>query len=165
MKLGLLAAIALMLTLFTQVGGVIFLVLMGFLVPLWRLLSKYHRGLAWLVTGPLFVTGYVWISMSAVPPLAAQFGREALPCWDSNDRGFGPARPWLCLASRNYADREVVGFPFAPDLCPELGGDSPGVLFGEERHAQSFRIRLLSTASCRFGSGPRRSAGSSSRST
>ena len=99
----------------TQVGGVIFLTLVGLFAPLWRPLSKFHRGLAWLVVGPSFIAGYVWISLTVVPLLAAQFGREALPCWGSSEAGFGPAKSWFCLANRNYARAEVV------DLLRDLG--------------------------------------------
>ena len=81
-----------LLTLFTQVGGVIWIVT--------QLLSKF---LKWKKSYT-FITFYLVCNLLIIPPLAKQFGREQLPIFNANLK---PRNAFYPLLFRNYVTPEL----------------------------------------------------------
>lgn len=105
----------LLLTLFTQIGGIIWLLVVGlsrWLRPRWPL-----RGLHWL----LFAGLYLLATVVVIPLLARQSGRVPLPVW--SNAHLKPHNIWFALLNRHYvrpglrqalgevAERMQVRFP------------------------------------------------------
>jgi hypothetical protein len=90
-----------LLTLFTQVGGVIFL--LSFFVG--SVLKKHIRQvlLKRFVVSMLFVLLYALSTLFIVPRLAVRFGREPLP-WRGSIR---PETIWTCVLNRHYVRPEL----------------------------------------------------------
>lgn len=93
---------ALILTLLTQIGGIV-LVLAYLLARFlrrkgWRLPA---RSIAALVAGVLI---YASTTVALVPPLAALGGREPLPCSGNAAGTLRAAHPAYCILNRNYVD-------------------------------------------------------------
>jgi hypothetical protein len=93
----------LILTVVTQVGGLVLWLSLPLLGLAYR---RVRRSVPWL--GPpaatvVFATIYCAVTFLLVPPVAAQFGRDVLPCRESPERSY-QALNWLfCLTNRNYA--------------------------------------------------------------
>jgi hypothetical protein len=91
------------LTIVTQIGGLV----LWLALPLLRLVYRRgRRAIPWL--GPpaavaVFATVYCGVTFLLVPPIAGQFGREALPCRGSSVRPYQALNPLSCLTNRNYA--------------------------------------------------------------
>src|ERR1700741_3304730 len=87
------------LTLITQVGGLIFLLtwLIGLAFP-----DAFKGGGRTLAGVVLFGALYAAISQFVVPPLAALGGRVPLPCRADADRPFAAASSLYCALNRHY---------------------------------------------------------------
>ncbi len=90
------------LTLLTQVGGIIFLVAYGAGKLFFRLvwITRIVQRTTILV---LFVILYTAATIALVPALAATFGRPALPCSNIQQRPVQALKPIFCILNRNYA--------------------------------------------------------------
>ncbi|PVM82022.1 hypothetical protein [Caulobacter endophyticus] len=89
---------AVILTILTQVGGLVLL------ATAW--IAKLRRWPAWLaILG--FVAVYSLTVGVVVPPLAKLGGRERLPCFVGKATTYGAVSPLLCVLSRNYARPEA----------------------------------------------------------
>ena len=88
--------IVLLLTLLTQVGGLVYLLALLVSVPLRRYL--HSAILEYLLFPVLFIFFYLITVAWVVPPLAKHFGREPLP-WRGDVR---PLTIWTCLLNRHY---------------------------------------------------------------
>src|SRR5262245_60194935 len=87
----LIVAMFLILTLLTQIGGVILLIVVliaRFAFP--RQLSGWLRACA---GGVLFIALYATISIFVIPPLANRAGRVPLPCRAGPNQPFAAANP------------------------------------------------------------------------
>jgi hypothetical protein len=85
---------AVVLTVLTQVGGIVLLAV--------ALLAKARRwsfGVATLV----FLLAYGATTALIVPPAAKALGRERLPCLADHDQPYGAISPVLCALNRTYA--------------------------------------------------------------
>jgi hypothetical protein len=118
----LLVVVFLVLTLLTQVGGVIFILA----VLAARLAFPKALG-GWRRTGLvviLFASLYAAVSIFAIPPLAAFGGRVPLPCRAEPGRPFAAANAIFCAFNRNYADARFV--PLLTDLSRSIDRAFPG---------------------------------------
>lgn len=98
----LLILLVLFLTILTQVGGL--LLWLG--LPALDFLVRTMRGpRVWrlLAAAGLFIPAYLVVSIGIVPPLAAQFGRVALPCGNRGESAYGAFTAATCLLNRHYA--------------------------------------------------------------
>src|SRR6186713_2339510 len=86
----------LLLTVLTQVGGIILLLtwLLSFIV------SRYFQSdiVKRLIPSTLFILLYLLTTGVVIPPVAKHFGREPLP-WRGN---LQPRTIWTCLLNRHY---------------------------------------------------------------
>jgi hypothetical protein len=96
----------LILTLLTQIGGVVLLLVWAisrFVLP--AALHGWRRfGLNFL----LFLGLYAATSVFIVPPLAARGGRVPLPCFADSDRPLAAGHPLYCAVNRHYVDARLV---------------------------------------------------------
>jgi len=102
----LLIVAVLLLTLLTQVGGV----LLWLWLPVADLLVRTVPGpRLWrrFIAAGLFVPVYLLVVLVVVPPLAAPFGRVPLPCGSPSDAAYGPLTIATCLLNRHYATPEA----------------------------------------------------------
>ena len=91
-----------LLTLLTQIGGVV--------LWLWLAVSDVLRRAApdrligrRLAAVALFVPFYLGVSLLLVPPVAGAFGRVPLACWSDRESAYGPLTRAICLTNRHYA--------------------------------------------------------------
>src|SRR5262245_4298798 len=119
----LLAAVVL-LTLLTQIGGLILIAvwLIGrrMFPATWR---GWRRGVAMTV---LFLVIYQAVSALLVPPLAALAGRVPLPCAAAADRPFAAANRLYCWFNRHYVDARVLALLM--ELSREVDRAYPGTV-------------------------------------
>lgn len=104
---GLLLLAVLVLTAITQFGGLF----LWFCLPLLDLVFRKiagSRGYRLLSSTCLFVLLYIGVSVAAIPPLAASFGRVPLPCGLGDRELLGPLTVWTCLLNRHYAARNAA---------------------------------------------------------
>ncbi|MDH3228387.1 MAG: hypothetical protein OEN55_01220 [Alphaproteobacteria bacterium] len=97
-----LCLLVLILTILTQVGGL--LLWLG--LPVLDLLGRTMPGsriLRLLAAAGVFVPAYLAVSIVMIPPLAAQFGRVPLPCGPRNETAYGALTVVTCLLNRHYA--------------------------------------------------------------
>jgi hypothetical protein len=99
---GLLVILVLLLTIATQIGGVV----LWFCVPvfIWvgrRLDGRKSLSRAGACIG-IYLFAYLGASLAAVP-LAGAFGRAPLPCGLTGEAVYGPRTIWTCLLNRHYA--------------------------------------------------------------
>jgi hypothetical protein len=116
--------IVLVLTLVTQVGGLLLVlawVIARFAFP--ALLQGWRRSASIAV---LFLALYAAASILVVPPLAALAGRVPLPCHAEADRPFTAAHPLYCALNRHYVDRRVASL--LTDLSRAVDRAYPGTL-------------------------------------
>lgn len=101
----------LLLTVLTQVGGVIFLLSLITCQLIWK-----KKGSARIRSWPLFGVfsgGYLFVSMVLIPPIASAISdREPLPAFSD---AIGPRTMWTALLNRQYVDSEMK------DLMIDLG--------------------------------------------
>jgi hypothetical protein len=98
--------ILLLLTLTTQIGGLVFVVcwvVNRFAFPV--ALQGWHRAIANVA---FFVILYAAATAFLVPPWAALGGREPLPCHAESDRPFAAGHPLYCLLNRHYVEPRLV---------------------------------------------------------
>lgn len=86
------------LTLTTQIGGIILVVLLPVLKPI-KASTRYLKVLKQFL---LLSTSYLLIVLFAVPPLAKLNHRAPLPCWGTETQLIKPANLGYCLLLRNY---------------------------------------------------------------
>jgi hypothetical protein len=120
-----LAAVVLfiLLTLLTQVGGLVFLLtwLIGLAYP------QAFKGGGRAVAGvALFAVLYAGISQFVVPPLAALGGRVPLPCRADADRPFAAASPIYCAFNRHYVTSDMVAL--LTQLSRDVSRAYPGTI-------------------------------------
>jgi hypothetical protein len=116
--------LALVLTLVTQVGGLLLVfawAIARFVFP--AALHGWHRSAS---VAALFLGLYAGLSIFVIPPLAAFGGRVPLPCHAEADRPFAAAHPLYCALNRHYVDRRVV--PLLTDLSRAVDRAYPGTL-------------------------------------
>ncbi len=93
----------LLLTLVTQVGGLMLWLLLPLLerlhALLWQSVGRY-AGVGIFAVGRAL---YTFLTVTVVPPLAALFGREALPCQATSERPYGAVSSFYCFTGRRYA--------------------------------------------------------------
>jgi hypothetical protein len=113
LRLLLLVAAVLLLTILTEVGGIVLLVAIGF-----------GRHLRWrrLATTGLFLVAYAATSLVIVPPLAAMAGRVPLPCTGEPLR----ALPILCALNRHYVEPKLL--TLANSLAADTAATYPGTI-------------------------------------
>jgi hypothetical protein len=118
------ALVLVILTLLTQVGGLIFLLawaIVRFACP--GSLQGWRRSAS---IGALFLALYVGVSLFVVPAWAALAGRVPLPCHAGADRPFAAAHPLYCVLNRHYVDRRLV--TLLTELSREVDRAHPGTL-------------------------------------
>jgi hypothetical protein len=93
-------------TLLTQVGGVVFIV--SWLVSRLVLSRRLHGWHLVLSNTVLFVGLYAVTSIVAIPPLAALGGRVPLPCFEEKGRPFAAGHWVYCVLNRHYVDERVL---------------------------------------------------------
>jgi hypothetical protein len=104
-----------LLTLLTQIGGLVMLVVWGLSrLVLPRVMGTSRRA---LMNALLFVVLYAAVSVLVVPPLAALGGRVPLPCRAQADRAFAAGSALLCALNRHYVVPDLVV------LLNELSGE------------------------------------------
>jgi hypothetical protein len=118
----LLVATFVVLTLLTQIGGVVFIiVLLIDRVTFPTALRGWRRAGAAVA---LFAGLYAAISSFVLPPLAAWAGRVALPCRPGPGRPFGAANPVYCAFNRHYVDARLVAL--LAELARSVDSAFPG---------------------------------------
>ncbi|MBS1593052.1 MAG: hypothetical protein JST90_01925 [Bacteroidetes bacterium] len=95
--------IFLLLTLLTQVGGVIYLLCW----PLFYLIEKKaaKKSASFLLKPLSFLVVYILLSATVIPMLAGVFGRAALPVFGGH--GIRPNNIMTCLLNRHYVRRSL----------------------------------------------------------
>jgi hypothetical protein len=110
------------LTVLTQVGGVIFILtwlVCRLVLP--RGWSSWRRGAANVL---LFACLYEAASALLIPPLAAIGGRVPLPCRATAERPFAAGSAITCLLNRHYVDARLVAL--LTNLSREIDRAYPG---------------------------------------
>lgn len=116
------------LTLVTQIGGAVLWACWPVLSLVAGRLKDRSRTLAAIAVTTTFLGVYSAISLLAVPPLAAAFGREPLPCLSSDERPLRAVSPLYCLTNRNYARPQVHRLLRA--LSVAMVQEAPGTVTG-----------------------------------
>ncbi|OYU94634.1 MAG: hypothetical protein CFE21_15260 [Bacteroidetes bacterium B1(2017)] len=112
--------IFIVLTVFTQIGGLVYL-LCTFLYRFINTLSNQkltQLGLKFT----LFVSLYLFFTFLIVPPIAKHFGRVPLPISEQN--GLRPLTKLTCLLNRNYVRTELRELAFS--VATQMGQKYPG---------------------------------------
>src|SRR3954470_16282587 len=116
------AVVVVILTLLTQIGGLVMLLVWG----VSRLALPRTMG-AWRcapINALLFVVVYAAVSVLVVPPLAALGGRVPLPCRVQPDRAFAAGSVLLCALNRHYVVPDLV--VLLSELSSEIDRAFPG---------------------------------------
>ena len=97
-RLSLIIVIAVLLTIITQIGGVVFLLS----VWAYKLTVKYLQKRSWRLYIAIgsFVIFYLFLTLIIVPPVARKFGRVPLPLLGADH--VQPVTIWTGLLNRNY---------------------------------------------------------------
>ena len=96
----------LLLTILTQVGGLIYLIykpLSGFIGQRYR--KGVQRFTMKIIAFSLLFCGF---SFLIIPPIAKQFGRVALPIYATKDVPIKPATILTCIANRHYVKPQLL---------------------------------------------------------
>lgn len=93
-----------LLTVLTQVGGIILLLCIPIFVRINKNQSKRIK--RWLLKSLSFVLIYVSLSFALVPTLARYTGRTLLPIWGNSQ--IKPLTIWTYLLNRHYVDPELL---------------------------------------------------------
>jgi len=116
------AVVVVLLTLLTQIGGLVMLVVWGVSrLALPRAMGAWRRA---AISAVLFVIAYAAISVLVVPPLAALGGRVPLPCRAQPDRAFAAGSVLLCVLNRHYVVPDLV--VLLSELSNEIDRVFPG---------------------------------------
>ncbi len=99
-------ALFLLLTILTQVGGIIYLLYQ----PISSFIEQKYRKsiLRLLVKLIAFSLLFCSFSFLIIPPIAKQFGRVALPIYATKDIPIKPATILTCIANRHYVKAELL---------------------------------------------------------
>lgn len=100
-------AVAVLLTLLTQIGGAVLWVTLPLLEFLGRVTRRFGRGAAWIAPGVGFLAVYALAALVVVPPLAAPYSRQPLRCFGSADQPYAASSMLFCAANRHYASPAV----------------------------------------------------------
>lgn len=103
MKLMFYTLLILLLTILTQVGGVLLLIMLPFLHMI-RLASKWQQV---LLRGGIFLLIYTSAVFLLIPPLASLNNRVPLPCFTDEKTPLAAANIGYCLLLRNYVTPQV----------------------------------------------------------
>ncbi len=113
-----------LLTAFTQLGGLVFLGSLGLAWLLRRAgLRKPFSVLAGIAS---FLAALPLAHLFLAPALAALSDRVTLPCKATVERPYASLSPLYCALGRNYARPEVATMPEA--MARDLGRDHPGLI-------------------------------------
>lgn len=122
------AAIFAILTMITQIGGIAYAVAS----VVWTAPRRRHvpRTLRPILVPASAIALYAVMTAFVVPPLAAHWGRERLPCTQAET--MVPATRLTCLLNRGYVSAETLGLlsDLAHDLSRRFPGSRLGVLEG-----------------------------------
>jgi hypothetical protein len=114
--------VVVLLTLLTQIGGLVMLVVWGgSRLALQRKMGAWRRA---PINALLFVGVYAATSVLVVPPLAALGGRVPLPCRAQPDRAFAAGSVLLCALNRHYVVPDLV--VLLSELSSEIDRAFPG---------------------------------------
>ncbi len=92
-----------LLTLVTQVGGIILWLSLPGLSAVYGRLRPRGRVLAGSAVIASFLALYLAVSLALVPAMAGHFGRRPLPCLATAELPLQAHSPLFCLANRHYA--------------------------------------------------------------
>jgi len=110
------------LTLLTQIGGVIFIIALLACLALPKSLHGWQRAGVGVI---VLLVLYGATSVFMVPPMAAALaGRVALPCAAQPGRPFAAASWIYCVFNRNYVDARLV--PLLTELSRSVDAAFPG---------------------------------------
>jgi hypothetical protein len=116
------AVVVVLLTLLTQIGGLVMLVVWSVSrLALPRAMGAWRRA---AINAVLFVVAYAAISVLVVPPLAALGGRVPLPCRTQPDRAFAAGSVLLCALNRHYVVPDLI--VLLSELSNEIDRAFPG---------------------------------------
>lgn len=111
----------LLLTVFTQVGGIIYLFShIVYRLFKWNKLEGYKEGLRRLAFHVVF---YLLLVIFIVPPIASIFGRVPLPYF--SEQHLGPRTIWTTLLNRHYVRPELRELVLTTSA--EIGEKYPGI--------------------------------------
>jgi hypothetical protein len=105
------------LTILTQVGGIVLLVVAG--------VGKVRRW-SFGAAAVVFLLAYAATTILIVPPAAKALGRERLPCFARHDRPYGAINPLFCALNRTYAAPRVEAVVSA--LADRMALEFPGTV-------------------------------------
>jgi hypothetical protein len=93
------------LTIVTQVGGIILILC----IPLFSYINRRvpYKSLASLCKTGIFISGYVLVSFTVIPFIAATTGRVSLPIGISNKSQLQPLTLITCILNRHYVKPEL----------------------------------------------------------
>jgi hypothetical protein len=118
-----LAAAFVVLTVLSQIGGIVLLLAAGAT----RLLRRRFRRIQARLAGfAVFVALYAVLSFVVLPAVAPAFGRVALPCRVQAGGSLAARTPLTCLLNRNYAAPEVRRL--LEDLAGHMAAAYPGTV-------------------------------------
>lgn len=100
-KAGVLLLLAVLLTVMTQIGGLVLWLCIPGIAWLGRRFADRHRYAGPVLGFGMFFTAYLAASLLTVP-LAGLFGRAPLPCGWQREPALKPATMLTCLANRHY---------------------------------------------------------------
>jgi hypothetical protein len=98
LKIILFALLVVLLTIFTQIGGIVLI----FCFPIFYFLRGRfpQKSLRVLTNTLIFSTLYTFTTLAIIPQIAPVFGRVALPIWSNPT--LQPTSIWTCLLNRHY---------------------------------------------------------------
>jgi hypothetical protein len=114
LKLLIIISVFVILTVVTQVGGIIFLMTL--------LASRFIN--RFIINASLFLVLYSIATFIAIPVIAKQYGRVRLPIIETN--GLKPRTIWTCILNRNYAKPAL--YNVAVDVTSKIRQQYPGTV-------------------------------------
>jgi hypothetical protein len=110
-----------LLTVLTQIGGLVLLLVWGMSRLMPRTMGARRRV---TINTVLFAVSYAVVSVLVVPPLAALGGRVPLPCRASGDRSFEAGSILYCVLNRHYVVPDLA--VLLTELSREIDRAFPG---------------------------------------
>ncbi len=107
------------LTMLTQIGGVALWFAYGISAAI-----SWHRPPRWLLSVGFFLAIYAVTSIALVPPLAAKFGRQPLPCFATDATPYRANSVLYCALNRHYARPAVADM--LRDVSQQMAAVHPG---------------------------------------
>ncbi|MEZ5536870.1 MAG: hypothetical protein R3F02_14755 [Thiolinea sp.] len=104
MKVVFYSLLILLLTVFTQIGGLLLILLL----PVLRLIRLSSKWLQTIVRTVTFLLIYTFTVFAIVPPLAALNNRVPLPCFADEKTPLAAANAGYCLLLRNYVTPAIL---------------------------------------------------------